>query len=356
MEKEKILIVDDEETIRELLLEFLEGQGYECVTASNAEEALKIFKGENNFSLLITDIRMPGKSGLELLKELKEIDPHMGIIMMSALKDINIAIDAMTLGAYDYVIKPFKLSEVVINVKRGLEKRRLVLENLRYQKHLEEMVEERTNELKKALEELNETYNETLNSLILALDFRDTETHGHSNRVTEYAIKIAESYGIEDKDELITLRRAALLHDIGKIAIPDYILRKPEKLSPEEWETMKTHSEIGYNMMRKVKFLQPASIIVLYHHENYDGTGYPYGKKNDEIPLGARIFAVADALDALTSDRPYRKAYSFEYAREEIKKNSGTQFDPKIIEAFLSVDLEVWKKISEEIQIKLSKT
>ncbi len=353
MIKEKILIVDDEEGIRELLSDFFRTEGYLCDTAKDGAEALEKFRN-NGYDLIISDIRMPVMGGLELLKNIKKVDDLTAVIMITAVKDVNTAIEALTMGAYGYVIKPFKLQEVLINVERALEKRRIIIENINYQKNLEEMVEKRTEELRLAMQEITTTYEKTLEAFVYALDTRDIETGFHSQRVRIFTLELAKAYGISNQEDLLDIERGALIHDIGKIGVPDSILRKPSKLTPEEWEIMKKHPIFGYNIIKGIKNLENPGKIVLYHHERFDGKGYPSGKKGGDIPLEARIFAVADALDAMTSDRPYRKAFSYEYAYDEILKCSGTQFDPYIVEIFKSFPIEKWKSISEEIEKSIS--
>lgn len=353
MKKEKILIVDDEEGIRELLQDFLKAEGFICDTANDGVEALEKFRN-NGFDLVISDIRMPVMGGLELLRNIKQIDDLTAVIMITAVKDINVAIEALTMGAYGYVIKPFKLQEILINVERALEKRRIIIDNINYQKNLEEMVEKRTEELRLAMQEISITYEKTLEAFVYALDTRDIETGFHSQRVRLFTLELAKMVGISDKEGLLDIEWGALIHDIGKIGVPDSILRKPSKLTPEEWEIMKKHPIFGYNIIKGIKKLENAGKIVLFHHERYDGKGYPFGKKGKETPIEARIFAVADALDAMTSDRPYRKAFSYEYAYNEILKCSGTQFDPEIVEIFKSIPVDKWKAISEEIEKNLA--
>jgi len=349
MSRKTILIADDELDIRELLGDFLEGEGYECILAHDAFDALKKFKSAPRVDLVMSDIRMPGRTGLDLLSDIKDIDEDVMVIMISAVKDIEPAISAMSKGAYDYVSKPFKLTEVVQIAKKALEKRRLILENKEYQRRLEKMVEERTAKLNSALEELNTTYTFTLRALVTFLDTRDEETQGHSLRVVKYSMKLAELIGIEEKDRLKVLEYGSLLHDIGKIGIPDAILRKKDKLTDQEWEIMKTHPVLGYQILHKIEFLEAASQIVLHHHENFDGTGYPDGLAGEEIPLGARIFSVADMIDAITSERPYREALTFEMAADELKQHSGRQFDPQVVKAFQSRELGFWKSEREKM-------
>lgn len=344
MKREKILIADDEADIRELLGDFLESEGYECILAVNAFEALEKYREHNDIDLVMSDIRMPGKTGLELLSDIKEIDDDVMVIMISAVKDIESAISAMSKGAYDYVAKPFKLTEVVLIAKKAIEKRKLILQNKEYQRSLERMVAERTMELQNALEALDKTYIFTLRALVTALDTRDEETQGHSMRVVKYTLKLAELMNWGDKERLKHLEYGALLHDIGKIGIPDPILRKPGKLTKEEWDVMKTHPEVGYKILHKIEFLEEPSQVVLHHHERFDGSGYPTGLKGHDIPIGSRIFAVADTVDAMTSERPYRSALSFEEASNELLKFSGIQFDPIVVDAFHSVPLDFWKQ------------
>jgi len=355
MSKGRILITDDEKDIRELLRDFLENEGYECQLAANAFEALEKFASEEQFDIVMSDIRMPGKSGLELLEEIKQVDPDVMVIMISAVKDIESAITAMEKGAYDYVSKPFKLNEVSFAASKALEKRRLVLENKEYQKHLEKMVEERTSDLKSALLELDKTYNFTLRAMATVLDTRDTETQGHSLRVVSFTLKLAELMRISDKTTLKVYEYGALLHDIGKIGIPDAILRKPEDLTAAEWVIMKKHPAIGYNLLRRIKFLETSAQIVLHHHEAFDGSGYPNGLSGENIPLGARIFNIADAIDAITSDRPYQKALPFETAAAELRKHSGQQFDPQIIAVFEKAGIDFWEKEKMKIEERLRK-
>jgi putative nucleotidyltransferase with HDIG domain len=343
MAKGKILVADDEADIRELLGDFLEGEGYECFLAADAFEALSIYKSNPDIDLVMSDIRMPGKTGLDLLGEIKELDGDVMVIMISAVKDIESAITAMSKGSYDYVAKPFKLNEVGLIAKKAIEKRKLVLENKDYQRRLEKMVTERTMELKNALIKLDQTYIFTLRALVAALDTRDEETQGHSLRVVRYTLKLAELMGIKDEGQLKVLEYGALLHDIGKIGIPDSILKKPGQLTDKEWEVMRTHPVVGYNILHRIEFLEEASQIVLYHHEKVDGSGYPEGLKGGDIPLGARIFSVVDTVDAMTSERLYRAAMTFEEASDEILRHSGVQFDKKVVEAFHSVPLDFWK-------------
>ncbi len=352
-----ILVVDDEINIRELIKEFLEEEGnFQIITASNGREALELFqKHSREIAIIMSDIKMPLMDGLELLRELRAIEPEAVVVMISALTDIQSAINAMDRGAYSYITKPFKVSELLIMVRRAVEKRKLLLENKMYQKHLEELVAERTLEVRKAYQELDKTYHSTLTALVNALDSRDTETEGHSHRVMSYTLFLAELMGITDFKVLDTLKTGALLHDIGKIGIPDAILRKPAKLDNDEWLIMKQHPVLGYKIIQGIEKLENAALIVLNHQERFNGTGYPNGLKGENIPLGARIFAVADTVDAMTSDRPYRKALSFENVADELLKYKGEQFDPVVVDAFFQKPLEEWKRYKEMTVAEVSR-
>jgi response regulator RpfG family c-di-GMP phosphodiesterase len=345
-------------SIREVLTDGLETFGYSVVQAGNAAEAFEAVK-RGGVDLVLSDIEMPGESGLSLLKRIKALDPDVDVIMVTGVIDVETAVGTIRQGASDYVSKPFNLEEVRIVVERTLDKRRLIRENRDYQQQLESKVAERTREIvAKTREveglyaELEESYESTLDAMITALDFRDNETHGHSRRVVEYAVIVAEAMGIGEP-ELTWIRRGAILHDVGKIGVSDAILRKPGKLDAAEWEEMKRHPEMGFRMLKHIRFLKPALDIVHCHQERWDGSGYPRGLKGDEIPLGARIFAAVDTFDAMTSDRPYRAALSIQEARDEIRRFMGIQFDPSVADAFLSIDEGVWHDIREKVHRRI---
>jgi cyclic di-GMP phosphodiesterase len=341
-ETEKILIVDDEPNIRAILSRHLSKQGYDCGTAENSQHAMELLESTPH-ALVITDIRMPGRDGVWLLQALKAKWPETGVLMITALDDSQIAINCLKLDAFDYLIKPLHLDEVTLATQSALEKRRLIIENRQYREDLESKVIERTAKLGDALAELELTYDHTLEALVAALDAREHETGNHSKRVAQYTILLSELLGIPDLDRL-EIYRGAFLHDIGKIGVSDSILLKPGKLTSEEWEEMRRHPSIGYNILKQIGFLGGAIQTVSCHHERFDGQGYPKGLRAEEIPLGARIFSVADAFDTMTTDRPYRKALVYPAAREEIVRCSGSQFDPKVVEAFLRVTEREWRE------------
>jgi putative nucleotidyltransferase with HDIG domain len=347
VETEKILVVDDEEAIREVVSTLLEAQGYRCTVCSNGRVALDAFR-KDTFDLALSDIVMPEMDGLKLLAELRNEDPDVPVIMVTAMHDISIALQAIRAGAYDYILKPFEKDQLHLSVRRALEHRRLVMENRTYQSDLEHLVAERTQQLSIALQDLEQSYDYTLEALGGALDAKDAETEGHCQRVTAFTITIARSMGV-DPGALRQIARGAFLHDIGKMGVPDSILRKPGPLTNEEREIMRKHCQIGFSVLERIPFLKEAAEIVLSHQECYDGSGYPRKLKGEQIPLGARIFAVADTLDAMISDRPYRKALPISAARAEIQKYSGKQFDPRVVEVFLSHPDRVWMELHEKI-------
>jgi putative nucleotidyltransferase with HDIG domain len=346
--KTKILIVDDEEAIREVVSTLLEAQGYECASVSHGRLA-KEYLLKHPVELVLSDMMMPEMDGPSLVDWLSHAEPDIPVIMVTAVHDISTALEAIRRGAYDYILKPFEKDQLYLSVRRALEHRRLVLENRNYQRNLEKLVEERTAQLQGALEQLERSYDDTLEALGGALDLKDAETEGHCKRVTAFTIAIAKAMDVEP-GQLPQIARAAFLHDIGKMAIPDLILRKPGPLTPDERDIMRTHCEIGYKMLLRIPFLSEAAEIVLSHQEFYDGSGYPRGLRGEKIPLGARIFAVADAVDAMLSDRPYRKALGVDHARQEVKRCSGTQFDPKVVEVFLSLPESIWHELRENAQ------
>lgn len=345
--KERVLVVDDEEAIREVVSTLLEAQGYRCTPCSNGKIALDAF-GKDSFDLVLSDIVMPEMDGLKLLAQLRSIDPDVPVIMVTAMHDISIALEAIRAGAYDYILKPFEKDQLHLSVRRALEHRRLVLENRTYQTDLENLVGQRTQELHVALQDLEQSYDYTLEALGGALDAKDAETEGHCQRVTAFTITMAKAMGVH-KNQLRHIARGAFLHDIGKMGIPDHILRKPGPLTSEEREIMRRHCEIGYAVLERIPFLKEAAEIVLSHQECYDGSGYPRGLKGEQIPLGARIFAIADTLDAMISDRPYRKAMPISAVREEVRKYSGRQFDPRVAEVFFSIPDSVWLDLHDKI-------
>ena len=346
----RILIVDDDESVRDVISVLLSEEGYTCSVASGADMALEMAE-QDETPLVISDMKMPGKDGLWLLEAFRDRYPDTAVIMLTGYGDTEAAVDCLRRGAVDYLLKPPKLTDLIRSIERALAKRRIELARKKYQKKLERKVRDRTTELRGALKDVSTTYQNTLLALVSALDAREHETSDHSIRVVEYTTAIANRMTIKGP-ELDEIGRGALLHDIGKIGVPDAVLLKPGKLTPEEWVEMRKHPDIGFNMIAPIPFLTVPSSIVLSHQERWDGQGYPRRLKGEEIHIGARIFAVADTLDAMTSDRPYRKGTTFANAIAEIDRCSGTQFDPQVVQAFLSIGEAGLITIKEDMAAK----
>jgi putative nucleotidyltransferase with HDIG domain len=352
MTAERILVVDDEDSIREIVCSMLTAAGYHTRQAGSGVEALEVLGTGEEFSLMLSDLMMRDLDGIGLLEQTKIKFPEMPVIMVTAVHDISVALAAIRNGAYDYLLKPFEREQLLAAVRRALETRRLKVENRAYQSNLEALVAARTEQLRQTMSDLERSYDITLEALGDALDLKDSETEGHSKRVTAFTIAIARAMGLA-AERIRIIARGAFLHDIGKMAIPDAILRKPGPLTDEERAIMREHCYRGYQMLRKIPFLTEASEIVYAHQEKYDGTGYPRGLKGDDIPLGARIFAVADTLDAITSDRPYRAAQSIGAARAEILLFEGRQFDPAVVRVFTEMPDSIWEDLRKEIDAQL---
>ncbi len=328
-----ILIADDEKMICTVLSQRLTREGYSCVTAHNGKDALNHFyKGK--FSLIISDIRMPGMDGLELLQNVKAVRPTMMFIIMTAYPEIEVAVEAIHLGANDFLIKPFDMELAVFSVKKALEQKKMEEELESYHKNLKKLVEERTVKLQQAYRTLKKAYFDSVKVLAEAIDAKDTYTRGHSDRVRRMSLQIAISLGFTE-ERMEVLEYGALLHDIGKIGIKDEILSKPGPLSPEEYQTIQQHPLIGVKIVEGIEFFKDKIPMIRSHHEHFDGRGYPDGLAREAIPLEARIIAVPDAFDAMVSLRPHRTAMSLEDILLEMEKYKGKQFDPNILEIFL---------------------
>jgi putative nucleotidyltransferase with HDIG domain len=325
----KILAVDENLQILDLTLQILKDSGYDARGLTDARDVpgfVRSFQPE----VCIMDVEMSFISGSDLLDSIKAIDRFTEVILLTDTDDTVLAVDLMKRGAADYLLKPVEAKQVELAVARALEHRRLVMENTAYKLNLEKLVEERSRALSDALRNLSELHSATLETLATAIDLRDQGTSGHSRRVADLTIRVAKQLGI-DAGELTQIEHGALLHDLGKLRIPDSILWKPSALTPEEWEIMRRHPEYGFEFVQKIGFLHGAADIILSHHEKYDGTGYPRGLKGKEISLGVRIFALVDAVDALVYDRPYHRGADFSAVREEIIERSGTHFDPDLV-------------------------
>ena len=324
---ETLLIVDDETGIRNLLRQKLSREGYRCMEAATAETALNVLAA-SPIDLVILDIRLPDKSGTELLPEIKMGYPDTAVVMATVVSKVNVATQCLKQGADDYICKPFDLDEVTLSIQRALEKRSLQLKIKEYHQYLEEKIEEQTGEIRKL-------FLGAIEALAFALEAKDKYTGGHSRRVTEIALALGTELGLSAKD-MEDLRWGSLLHDVGKIAVDQRIQNKPDRLTPEEYEHIMIHSHIGADIVRPV-VNERITEMIEHHHDYYDGSGPNQVVAGKDIPLGARILAVADAFDALTSDRPYRPAMSREQALDEIKCCMKTQFDPVVANAFLKI-------------------
>jgi len=349
----KILIIDDEPNILSVLMSLFSSQ-YDCTTARSASEALQHLR-RTKYDIVLSDVMMPGMNGFELTEEIRSLDPDTVIVLISANLNIQSAIEALRRGAFDYVTKPFSLDNLEVAVQRALRHRRLLKANRMYERHLEELVAVRTEELSiknhdlnTALERLYVNYRATLRGLAFALEARDNETRGHSDRVVAYCLRLGKELRLRD-EEMVALECGALLHDLGKIGVPDNILFKPGPLTDDEWVLMRRHVEHGAKILSGIEFLSDAAKVVSQHHEKYDGSGYLRGLAGNDIYIGARVFAVADAIDAFTSDRPYRAARPFEAVGEELHGCSGTHFDPAVVNAFDHIAVDEWRDLRRSV-------
>ncbi len=318
-------------------------RSYWCESVQSAETARSVVR-DREFSVVICDARVPG--AIELIPHLKCFAPHTAVVVIGNDHDAGTAVSAFRAGAFDVLLGPVKFEAIEDAIRRGAEHFETRVLKDKYQLHLEKLAAERAIEIDKALEEVESSYRITLKALVQALETRDFETHGHSERVVTFSLRLGHEIGLE-KEALRDLELGALLHDIGKIGVPDAILRKPAKLNADEWEKMKLHPVHGQKILRNISFLEGAARVVGQHHERWDGAGYPYGLRGEEIDIGARIFAVIDAFDAMVSDRVYRRGRSYELAIEELERCAGSQFDPMIVAAFKSIPRDDWELLRE---------
>ena len=338
--EKSLLVIDNVQTRRELVTTFL-SRKYICDGTDEINVALEKIR-EKEYAVILTAFSLNNLKGTDLIPLLQKNSPRSVLIFISDQPIEGNTVRAFRAGAFEVIQKPFELKKIEMGVDKAFAQYELKCLKDRYQYHLEELVAERTAELDKALEEIENSYRMTLKALVQALETRDFETHGHSERVVTFSLRLGYELGL-DKDGLRDLELGALLHDIGKIGVPDAVLRKPAKLTDEEWNKMKLHPLHGQKILRNIGFLEGATRVVAQHHEKWDGSGYPTGLRGEEIDLGARIFSVVDAFDAMVSDRVYRKGCSYEDAVAELERFAGTQFDPVIVEAFKHVPKEDWE-------------
>jgi len=345
--QEKILLVEENEKRREHLLSFLYQHAFPVQETLSFEEAANRLLNSNDYTLAVVTALSLESHKVNLFRSIRSSNPHLAVILLTTKENAQLALSLLKQGIVDHVTNPDNLAAIFSAVHNELQKREIIQKNQSYLRKLTRLHSDQQKNIKRALE-LEEIYDSTLENLMTALDLRDVETFGHSRTVAKYSQMLARILEIKDKLTLDNIRKGALLHDVGKIAIPDSILKKPDPLTQEEWKKIKLHPTLGYGLIKEIKLLNEVGNIILYHHERFDGTGYPKGLKKDEIPLEARIFALADALDAITSYRPYRRERDFKTAKKEIEVNSGKQFDPKVVDAFCSLSLDSWEKIRFE--------
>ncbi|HXG93015.1 MAG TPA: HD domain-containing phosphohydrolase [Blastocatellia bacterium] len=345
--KPVVLVIDDDDDTRELMRAVLSGD-YDCDEARDGKQALEKISA-NRYSVILADLMMPNLDGYTVICEVAAQAPTTPVIVVTGLSDSQSAIKAMRMGAFDYIIKPFDPDQLDLTVKRAISHHAMSEAARAHERQVAEYAEqlEKANKgLSIALAELDSTYHAILSALTTALETRNIETRGHSERVVIYSLRLARELGLDDA-QMRALELGALLHDIGKIGVEDRILLKPEHLTPVEWREMKKHTEIGSRIIEGIPRLRPALAVITQHHERWDGSGYPAGLAGEQIDIKARIFAVADALDAITSNRPYDKARSFEEACDELKRGAGRQFDPSVVEAFCRVPIEEWASLAQ---------
>lgn len=324
-----ILIVDDDPSVLTIAVDILSAAGYQCLTARSASQALITLKNPDYaFDLMISDVAMSGMNGIDLMKLAIQLLPDLPVIIMSGALEVQTPVEALRAGSADYLIKPFDYDEFLTCVKRTLTKKT----DTTARNHAQTQAA---------------SWQTAARAFALSLDARDKETEGHAQRVVAYSLRLGQELGLSDHD-LIRVELGAWLHDIGKIAVPDQILKKPAPLTEEEWQKMRLHPTIGQKMVRDMELPEASALIVGQHHEQWDGSGYPLGLKEDEISIGARIFSVVDTFDAITSDRVYRRGRPYQDALEEILKYSGKQFDPDVVEAFARVEPEEWANLRNQ--------
>jgi putative two-component system response regulator len=331
--KDRVLVVDDEEFLRSIVRERLEIAGYSVEEASNGKEALVMLEGSGPYSVLLTDIRMPVMDGITLLGEWGKKSPGTAGIVMSANAELDTAVHALKMGACDYITKPFNFDVLLITIENALRKKDLERQLDDYRMNLEVKVKEQT-------DVINSNYVRFIDSLIRTLEAKDSYTRGHSQRVTRWSVAIAEELGMGGQ-ELEDLYRASVLHDLGKIGVKEAVLNKPGRLTEEEFAEVVGHPEKAVEILEPIDFYKPIFPAIRHHHERFDGKGYPSRLAGKNIPLASRIMSIADTFDAMTSTRAYRKALPVADAIAEIRRCSGTQFDPDIVPAFLACQSKI---------------
>lgn len=330
-----ILIIDDEEHIRKLLSKILTADGYDCETAIDTLDARdKLLEGR--FDLILCDVNLPGESGIDFIREAIEKYPDTATVMVSGVDKYETAETALDMGAYGYVIKPFNPNELRINVANALIRRTLEIQSRHHQKDLENTVALRTAEVKETFNKLHKSMEGIIKAMSLTVESRDPYTAGHQVRVANLAYQIGHHFGLPE-DRLEGIRMAGMIHDLGKISVPAEILTKPTQLNDMEFNIIKNHSQVGYDILKGIDFPWPIARMVLEHHERIDGSGYPQGLDDNEILLESKIIGVADVVEAMASHRPYRPALGIETALEEISEKKNRFYSGEVVEACIEL-------------------
>ncbi len=337
----RFLVVDDHEAIRRLLTRLVTRRYPVCDTAADLAGARRLL-GQSRYDILLLDLSLADAEGSALLEERGLLPVESIVIVITGQVQLETAVWAMRRGAFDYIAKPFSPALFEERMDRAVQEWHTRVRCHYYQLHLEKLVGAMTEKVMATSEQIEKTYDMAVAALGTALDLRDPETEEHCRRVAENSLRLGQAMGLQP-GELRNLRWSAYLHDIGKIGIPEHILSKPSSLTAEERKLIKEHPLLGFRMIRKIEFLKDATDVVLYHHEKYDGSGYPFGLKDGDIPIAARIFAVTDAMDAILYDRPYRQALPFTELVAELTRQSGRHFDPGVVQAFLRFPEPHWR-------------
>jgi len=341
----QILIVDDDASVCRFITRLLDTKGYGCTIANDAADARNYMKAQN-FDLILCDINMPGESGIDFIRYSLGEYRETAVIMVTGVDEQGIANTALEIGAYGYIIKPFKPNELMINVANALRRRKLEIDNRLHRENLEKVVSERTEALQVTLNDLQRSMEGIIQAMAKTVEMRDPYTAGHQRRVSILACAIAKEMNLS-RGQIHGIKMAGDIHDLGKISVPAEILSKPTRLTDAEFSIIKTHPQVGYDILKGIEFPWPISQIVYQHHERMDGSGYPQGLSGNDILLEARIIAVADIVEAMASHRPYRPSLGIDKALEEISRNRNTLYDIDVADACLKLFNEKEFKLQE---------